>query len=130
VLHVPSRGKTGERGSVPLSTRAREALKRIPRRIDGRVWPYTRADTITQAFRYLLERINREVRERRAAGESTPPEIEDLRLHDLRHEAISRFFENTDLSEMEIAQISGHRDLQTLKRYTHLRAADLADRLG
>lgn len=56
--------------------------------------------------------------------------IEDLRFHDLRHEAISRFFERTDLDVMEIKAITGHKTLQMLARYTHLRTARLADRLA
>ncbi len=31
---------------------------------------------------------------------------------------------------MEVAAISGHRILQMLKRYTHLKAEDLAQKLG
>jgi len=31
---------------------------------------------------------------------------------------------------MEIASITGHKTLAMLKRYTHLRAEDLAKRLG
>jgi integrase len=50
----------------------------------------------------------------------------DLRWHDLRHEAISRLFELTDLRENEIMAISGHLTPAMLTRYTHLRA----DRLG
>ena len=42
--------------------------------------------------------------------------IEDLHFHDLRHEAISRLFENTDLDVMEIKAITGHRTLQMLAR--------------
>ena len=47
--------------------------------------------------------------------------IVNLRFHDLRHEAISRFFE-MGLSVPEVALISGHRDLRMLMRYTHLDA--------
>jgi integrase len=50
----------------------------------------------------------------------------DLRWHDLRHEAISRLFELTDLRENEIMAITGHLTPAMLARYTHLRA----DRLG
>jgi hypothetical protein len=50
----------------------------------------------------------------------------DLRWHDLRHEAISRLFELTDLRENEIMAISGRLTPAMLARYTHLRA----DRLG
>jgi len=56
--------------------------------------------------------------------------IDDLRFHDFRHEATSRFFERTDLDVMEIKAITGHKTLQMLARYTHLRTARLADRLA
>ncbi len=55
--------------------------------------------------------------------------ISDLRFHDLRHEATSRFFEK-GLNVMEVAAITGHKDLRMLQRYTHLRAEDLALKLG
>ena len=54
--------------------------------------------------------------------------IENLHFHDLRHEAISRFFEK-GLSVAEVALISGHRDFRQLFRYTHLRAEDLVRKL-
>jgi integrase len=53
---------------------------------------------------------------------------EDLRFHDLRHEAISRLFEK-GLTVPEVALISGHRDARMLFRYTHLRAEDVAKKL-
>jgi len=55
--------------------------------------------------------------------------IDNLRFHDLRHEATSRFFEK-GLNVMEVAAITGHKDLRMLQRYTHLRAEDLAKKLG
>ena len=63
---------------------------------------------------------------RRACGQAS---IEDLRFHDLRHEATSRFFER-GLKVMEVASINGHKDLRMLQWYTHLRAEDLAKKLG
>lgn len=54
--------------------------------------------------------------------------ITGLRFHDLRHEAVSRFVE-AGLSDQEVAAISGHRSMQTLKRYTHLRAESLVAKL-
>ena len=54
--------------------------------------------------------------------------IDDLHFHDLRHEAISRFFEK-GLSVPEVALISGHRDYRQLFRYTHLRAENLVEKL-
>ena len=55
--------------------------------------------------------------------------ITDLRFHDLRHTATTRLFER-GLGIMEVASITGHEDLKMLKRYTHLRAEDLVERLG
>jgi hypothetical protein len=49
-----------------------------------------------------------------------------LRLHDLRHEAVSRFFEKG--LNMPPA-ISGHRDPRMLMRYTHPKAAEIAVKL-
>ena len=55
--------------------------------------------------------------------------IDDLRFHDLRHEATSRFFEK-GLNPVEVATITGHKDTKMVMRYTHLRAEDLATKLG
>lgn len=54
--------------------------------------------------------------------------IQDLRFHDLRHEAISRFFE-LGLSVPEVALISGHRDARMLFRYTHIAPVAVRERL-
>ena len=54
--------------------------------------------------------------------------MSDLRFHDLRHEAVSRLVE-AGLSDQEVSAISGHKSMQMLKRYTHLRAEDLVSRL-
>lgn len=54
--------------------------------------------------------------------------IEGLHVHDLRHEAISRFFE-LGLNVMEVSAISGHKTLSQLKRYSHLHVEHLLTRL-
>ena len=54
--------------------------------------------------------------------------IEDFHFHDLRHEAISHFFE-LGLSVVEVATISGHRDIRMLGRYVHLRPETIAEKL-
>lgn len=105
--------KNGERRSVPLSSKARTTLAQLPRHISGRVFPDVTNGAISHAFRRLCEDL----------------EIEGLRFHDLRHEATSRLFEQ-GFDVMEVAAITGHKTLHMLKRYTHLRAEDLAKRLG
>ncbi|MEW6595449.1 MAG: tyrosine-type recombinase/integrase [Thermodesulfobacteriota bacterium] len=109
--HIPET-KNGTPRTVPLSTTAVNLLGRLPRRIDGSVWG-AQEDSITQAFGRICQKA----------------EIEDLRFHDLRHEATSRLFEK-GLNIMEVAAITGHKTLTMLKRYTHLRAEDLAAKLG
>ena len=111
VLLIPET-KNGTRRRVPLSTAALAVLDGLPRRIDGRVWGM-RPDSISQAFERVCG----------AAG------IEGLTFHDLRHEATSRLFEK-GLNPMQVAAITGHKTLQMLKRYTHLRAEDLVGMLG
>ena len=86
-------------------------LKTIPKSLDGRVFPIA-VETVKKSYHRAVER----------AG------IDDLRFHDLRHEATSRFFEK-NFDTMEVAAITGHKTLAMLKRYTHLRAADLARKL-
>jgi len=46
--------------------------------------------------------------------------IESLHFHDLRHEGVSRLFE-MDWDIPRVASVSGHRDWNSMRRYTHLR---------
>jgi len=105
--------KNGESRTIPLSPKAMSLLSTLPRAIKGgKVFNVT-ADGLSRAFSRCCKNLG----------------IEDLRFHDLRHEATSRFFEG-GLNTMEVATISGHKTLQMLKRYTHLRPIDLAKKLG
>jgi len=54
--------------------------------------------------------------------------LADFHFHDLRHEAVSRLVE-AGLSDQKVSAISGHKSMQMLKRYTHLRAEDLVGEL-
>ncbi|MEI8209621.1 MAG: tyrosine-type recombinase/integrase [Methylococcales bacterium] len=47
----------------------------------------------------------------------------------MAHEATSRLFEK-GLDVMQVKSITGHKSLQMLSRYTHLKADDLAKLLG
>ncbi len=59
------------------------------------------------------------------AGSDLPA---DLTFQDLRHEATSRFFEK-GLNPMQVVAIAGHKTLQMLKRYTHLKVEDFVELL-
>jgi integrase len=52
-----------------------------------------------------------------------------VRFHDLRHEAISRFFEK-GLTHPEVAAVSGHRTVSQLFRYAHSDLQRLRDKLA
>ena len=104
--------KNGSSREIPLSPNAHRILHDLPRSLDGRVFPLSATALRGLWFRAI-----------RRAG------LDNLRFHDLRHEATSRFFEK-GLNVMEVAAITGHKDLRMLKRYTHLRAEDLAKKLG
>jgi integrase len=104
--------KNGEKRIVPLSSTALRVLGKRPRKIKGNVWGY-RAGGLKYAFSAACKKAN----------------IDDLHFHDLRHEATSRLFEK-GLGLMQVAAITGHKNMQMLKRYTHLKAEDLAKLLG
>jgi integrase len=110
--HIPW-SKTGKARTIPLTDGAVAILRQrlAKRNSENRVFP-----TTVMALRLAWERL------RRRAG------LEDLRFHDLRHEAISRFCE-LGLTLAEVALISGHRDYRMLARYTHLQPMDLAMKL-
>lgn len=107
--------KNGTGRAIPLSIRAIEVLSAMPRNIaTSRVfyaWPQ-RPDAISGAWNPAKER----------AG------IVDLHFHDLRHEAASRLFEK-GLNVMEVASITGHKTVQMLYRYTHLKPESLLAKL-
>lgn len=112
IAHLPDT-KNGEARTVPLSSAAIKVLRGLPRSLNGPVFLGLTTEAVKLAF----------VRARRNAG------LEDLHFHDLRHEATTRLFEK-GLNIMEVASITGHKDLRMLRRYTHLRAEDLAKKLG
>jgi integrase len=92
--------KTGHSRTIPLAGEAVAILTMESKRGDV-VFPIK-----GEAFRLAWDRI------------TTRAKIDDLRFHDLRHEAISRFFE-IGLTTPEAASISGHRDARMLFRYAH-----------
>ena len=111
--------KTDTPRTIPLSSRAIGVI-RAQLRGSENVIPIEettlfsyKPDSVTRAFIRLCKRQG----------------LKNLRFHDLRHEATSRFFEK-GLNPVEVATITGHKDTRMLMRYTHLRAEDLVKRLG
>lgn len=113
MLTDPDKIKNEEPRAVPLSPAALQVLEDLPRSTTGFVLPVERM-TLYHAFMYACQRAD----------------IEDFTFHDLRHEALSRLAERGDFTVLEMAAVSGHKTLQMLKRYTHLSATKLADKLA
>lgn len=109
VLYLPST-KSGVPRTVPLSRLAVKTIEDQGGR-EGLIFNTT-AEAIKRSF----------IRTTRRA------KIDDLRFHDLRHEAISRLVERGfDLPS--VMMFSGHSDHRMLLRYTHLKARSLVERL-
>lgn len=109
LLHLT---KNGNSRAVPLSTKALEVLRPLPRSNDGRVFPIS-ANALKLSFGRAVTR----------AG------FGNFHFHDLRHEATSRLSQKLP-NLIELAAVTGHKDLRMLGRYYHPRAEDLARKLG
>lgn len=95
--------------TVPLLPKAWEIVEKvIEGRNSGFIFPYNEKSVSTSY-----------TRARSAAGIKRP-----TRFHDIRHKAISDFF-GMGLNVPQVALMSGHKDWQTLKRYTHTKASDV-----
>jgi len=116
VIPIPAslrrHGNKGVPPVLPLSSRAVDVLKELGVRVNGPI-----IDTTANALRCVWKRALKNLG------------IPDLRWHDLRHEAASRFFEK-GLHPLEVASITGHKSLTMLRRYTHLQPEALAAKLG
>jgi integrase len=101
------RKKIGNHQTVPLLNGSYDIVMRQPQ-TDERIFPIHRAqlcNTWPEACRDLG--------------------IADLRLYDLRHEAISRLVESGKYNIPEMMLVTGHKNPKQLMRYTQLRARDL-----
>lgn len=116
VINIPPslrlKANKGVPAFVPLSTTAVKILSAMPRSIDGRVFGTT-PNAVVMIWKRSIKRLD----------------IQNLRWHDLRHEAISRLFEK-GLNPIEVRQISAHKNMNMLARYTHLTAGNLIAKLG
>ena len=117
--------KNGSVRTVPLTSKAylaiKEALNHPIRPIDTNLIFCGEPGRDGQRKPYVINRVWVQALER--------AEITGLRFHDLRHEATSRFVE-AGLSDQEVASITGHKPMQMLRRYTHLRTEDLVSKIS
>ena len=110
------RSKNGDARDIPLSRRAVEALQEVRRiRVDDGAFESSCGDFESEHGRFVLPFTASAIR---LAFERirTRARYSNLRFHDLRREAVTRFIES-GLNLIEAAHISGHRDVRMLRRY-------------
>ena len=103
--------KNGEPRQVPLTQKSIAVLQALTKDNSGKVFPMT------------LESLRNQFERARAYAKPLWKDVgknpfEDLRFHDLRHEALSRL-SDAGLNVIELSHISGHKTLGMLKRYVH-----------
>jgi integrase len=103
--------KNGDPRQVPLTKTAIEILSALTKEQSGIVFPMSLG-----TLRIQFERVCNKAKERYQELGTNP--FEDLRFHDLRHEALSRL-SDAGLNVIELSHISGHKTLAMLKRYVH-----------
>lgn len=98
---------------IPVPAEAKAIIDKIVH-IPGedRIFPY-KPESISAAFQRAVRELG----------------LTDIRLHDLRHEGISRLFE-AGLQIQEVALISGHVSWAALKRYTHIQPYKVLEKLN
>lgn len=103
--------KNGEDRSIPLTPYAAQLIAAQPKAGDTVFG--LKPDSLTHAMHDACQR----------AG------IVNLHLHDLRHEATSRFVESGLFQLAEVMRITGHKTLAAFGIYMHIQAEKLADRM-
>jgi integrase len=88
-----------------------QEIKKLPVTIEGKLFPCKRSDTFTFYYKQL----------KRCSGVKK-------RFHDTRHTFASRSA-TSGWSITEIAAQGGWKQLQVLKRYTHIKAEYLAKKM-
>lgn len=120
--------KNGESRNVPLSSKAIATLRKMAGLKDDADSQKPKVTKLLKGSLFSIKTMAVVHAFQRACARAEPPII-GLTFHDLRHEATSRLFEK-GLAVEEVRAITGHKTLAMLMRYTHLRAEDLAKKLG
>ncbi len=114
--------KSGDPRDVPLSPRAIQIIESIPRPISGgRLFNVTQ-DRLIRGFIQACK-LGRESHE-----DPSPGFLENLKFHDLRHEAASRWA--SILEAHELCKMFGWKTMQMALRYYHPTGQSIAEKLA
>ncbi|NIB45242.1 site-specific integrase [Pseudomaricurvus alkylphenolicus] len=103
--------KNGHPRTVPLSTEAVRLLKRLE--------PFPNDDPVFRLSSGTLSTLFRKAREQ--AG------LDDLTFHDSRHEGTTRLAQKLEV--MDLARVTGHKDIRQLMTYYNKKAHHIAELL-
>lgn len=128
--------KNGTTREAPLCPVTVEALKRLAAQSTARgqvlVLPFEAHGSLSTRFNVTVRRARRLYLEHCEQTRQEPVNglLSDLRLHDLRHHAVTAWTRSGALSLAELMTISGHKTTRMLMRYTHLQATTVAAKLA
>lgn len=128
--------KNGSARDVPLCPTSLAALRLLveaaPDKPDAPLLPVSVAGSITTRFCKTVQRARQFYEDDCAAtGQSPSPGfLSGVRLHDLRHHAITMWASTGGLSLIDLMAVSGHKTPRMLTRYTHLSASALAGKMA
>lgn len=131
-----SETKAGGSRVVPLCPEALAAVRALATEAEKRkeeaLVPLGAAGSISTRFIKTVRRARAQyLKDCIAAGvDAAPGFLADVRLHDLRHQAVSHWAETGALSLPELMAISGHKTLKMLNRYCHLSVPILAAKMA
>jgi integrase len=128
--------KNGDKRQVPLSTVAVGAFKvylkarEVPAgHLPSAVFPWWKGSLDEEYLKKVSAEVSKIFCNKRDPGVFEVAGCKGLVFHDLRHEATARLFERTQLSDMEIMKVTGHKSVRMLMRYANLRGSNLAAKL-
>ena len=128
--------KNGTARHVPLDPVALEALRELDRQAEGRgtqqLMPVGAVGSMSTRFKVTVQRARAAYA---ADCKATGAEVDagflaDVRLHDLRHQAITHWASTGGLSLPELMAVSGHKTPRMLVRYAHISASSLAHKMS
>lgn len=111
-----SETKNGSPRLLPLIPAIVEQLQALPRPIDGQALLFPSVDDPYKAFpfRPFWEAALKKAK------------IENFRFHDLRHTAAT-YLAESDINDVTLAAILGHKTMQMVQRYSHARTKRKAE---
>ena len=109
--------KNGSSRAVPLSRRAKETIQALLDYSDSQSLTNRTSASVSSSYWRKIKTLS-----------AMYPELTDLTFHDTRHEATYRLAQK--LSVLELARVTGHKDMKMLLAYYNPTVHELAEKLN